>query len=1112
MADDGGGGKPLRDWTKWPKIHVVADLEEVKRTVLEVSRAPKRRKPPVAGGKFRFHAKLEDVLGKVLDGKEPPREPPGPKLPPRFVLINELGRGAQSSVYAVFDRELNCKAALKFFKGGGEGRGVREAHALSGVEHPNVVRVQDVQQTDEGRLFIRMEFIDGPTLRKWVEGRKWREVLGAYVQAGRGLAAAHKAGLVHRDFKPENALVRDEDQRVVVVDFGLARGRLEKPEVPAGDPGTSTTSQSFPLLDTTSGLMGTLGYMAPEQFTGKQASVDERTDQFNFCVALYEALDGERPFAGKTVPELMDAVTRGKIKGPPRNAPPWVWRVIRRGLAVDPAQRYPSMNALLAALENDPRKWFMRAGVFALGLALAGGVWQAFEARGERAAMAEAQRDEEKEARLQQERELRERNDTVTLRECMSEREGDPTKAIARLGQLSIDSEFWHDPKLRMLAADIDHRVVARTVVDLGPDEEPYGLSLDGTMAVSRQPTSGEVTLHDLGKRTRRRLDVADTGLPVVEFSADGRFIATQRVPKGVDRWDVASAKKTFLGESPDEHHRMAFVGEATIVTFGRHADVILWGAGGKRVLGGHVEQVDAVAFDPAERFAATVDGARQLRLWELGAMKASVVPEAIKPIAFASTGVLAVTASAACSELVEESVTEVRIIDPRTGGVLENLCTDNPEPAASIAFSPNGKRVAVALPGRALVWELGTGERIDLERLDEEAAELRFATDDMLGSRSADTTLVLWKLPSERPYVLRGHVGVKHWAHRKADGTIVTYGQEGTIRVWTLPRRFDRPLSSHAEAVTHVAWAPSDLVTASRDGSVRAWPLDGGAERVLDAGAAEIGALAVAPDGKRIAFVRGRGEVVVAGLAGGAKTFVEREQVFALAWDRNGQRLAIADKDGGLDVVDAATGRVLTSVREPDRFKVKGLRFRAGGNEITTVGWLGEDNALSIRVFDAKTGARRLDSPLEAKAGDVSGAEAVAFDDQDRNIAITTFQRSVVLWNAKTGMRVLGKHDRMVPGVDFSPDGTQLVTVDEDGVAKLWDVESGFGRTIRFRQALRAVAFAPDGETFAAVGDARVAFFGRDDLPRDAAELQAWTADATNMKVGTTDLVWVTQ
>ncbi|MBK7828322.1 serine/threonine-protein kinase [Nannocystis sp.] len=198
----------------------------------------------------------------------------------------------------------------------------------------------------EGRVFLAMEFVEGQTVSAWQRERPRGvgETIGVYVQAGRGLAAAHAAGLVHRDMKPDNVLV-GVDGRVRVLDFGLARLYDRT--------GTEIPGQDAALL-ATGGLAGTPAYMAPEQFLGSPP--DARSDQFSLCVALYEGLYGRRPFAGETVAALIDAVTRGEPRSPPpeRRVPMRIVRVVMRGLARDPARRWPSIDALVAALGRGP--------------------------------------------------------------------------------------------------------------------------------------------------------------------------------------------------------------------------------------------------------------------------------------------------------------------------------------------------------------------------------------------------------------------------------------------------------------------------------------------------------------------------------------------------------------------------------------------------------------------------------------------------------------------------------------------------------------------------------------------------------------------------------------
>jgi formylglycine-generating enzyme required for sulfatase activity/tRNA A-37 threonylcarbamoyl transferase component Bud32 len=284
----------------------------------------------------------------------------------RYLIIERVGNGAMGVVYGAYDPELDRKIALKLLKGREVGqedaaraRLLREAKAMARLAHPNVIAVHDVGIFD-GQVFLAMEFLGGGTLKSWLAAgpRHWREVLDVFVAAGRGLAAAHAAGLVHRDFKPENVLL-DREGRPRVVDFGLAR------EAAASQHGSGDGSVAVTATEETSGnhletltrtgaIMGTPAYMAPEQIAGD--ATDERTDQFSFCVALYEALYGGRPFRGESLLRLLHRVTEGELEPTPedREVPTWIRRALLRGLKADPAQRWPSMAPLIAALQDDP--------------------------------------------------------------------------------------------------------------------------------------------------------------------------------------------------------------------------------------------------------------------------------------------------------------------------------------------------------------------------------------------------------------------------------------------------------------------------------------------------------------------------------------------------------------------------------------------------------------------------------------------------------------------------------------------------------------------------------------------------------------------------------------
>ncbi len=302
----------------------------------------------------------------------------GPTRLGHHVLLYVLGRGGMGIVYAAYDEKLDRKVAIKLLLGRGgptvQRRLAREAQALARLSHPNVVQIYEIGEYQD-LAFLVMEFIDGVTLKDFLAEapRSRTQVLTTFAAAGRGLAAAHVQGLIHRDFKPENVMIR-RDGRVVVMDFGLARGADTHEHDPFPlEPGLERSNELSQQLTLTGNLTGTPSYMAPEQFLG--AETDARTDQFSFCIALWEALYGERPFRGDNLGALLLAVTEGERVEPSQgDVPMWLRRVLERGLAREPAARWPAMPDLLAALERDPtrRRRGVAAAIGVVALTLAG--------------------------------------------------------------------------------------------------------------------------------------------------------------------------------------------------------------------------------------------------------------------------------------------------------------------------------------------------------------------------------------------------------------------------------------------------------------------------------------------------------------------------------------------------------------------------------------------------------------------------------------------------------------------------------------------------------------------------------------------------------------------
>ncbi len=280
----------------------------------------------------------------------------------RYVVLEPLGRGGMGEVYAAWDPVLDRKVALKLLKAEHETSSIadelrlrlmREAQALARMTHPNVVTVHDVGLV-EGQVYLAMEFVEGLTLTKWLTAakRSWREVLTVFLEAGEGLAAAHEAGVTHRDFKPDNVVI-GKNGRARVMDFGLAHAHEAKgaPE-PAPSPITDTpTGSTMRRKITLPGIMlGTPAYMSPEAMLGQKT--DPRSDEFSFAIALFEALYGFRPFDGTTAPAVAAEIQLNRTRPPPRSSPVprRIHQLLLKALRCNPDERFQTLRALLIQL------------------------------------------------------------------------------------------------------------------------------------------------------------------------------------------------------------------------------------------------------------------------------------------------------------------------------------------------------------------------------------------------------------------------------------------------------------------------------------------------------------------------------------------------------------------------------------------------------------------------------------------------------------------------------------------------------------------------------------------------------------------------------------------
>ncbi len=285
----------------------------------------------------------------------------------RYLVLATLGSGGMGVVFTAYDPQLDRKVALKLLRANlgvnakeARARLKREAQAIAQLNHPNVVAVYDVGTTDDGDVYIAMEFVEGDTLSTWLKKwpRTWREILETFQQAGKGLMAAHSVGLLHRDFKPDNVLV-GADGRVRVTDFGLARSVF----LDDSARGSITVDLTKPRsegsalavdLTATGTVLGTPRYMPPEQLMGP--TIDARADQFSFCVALYESLYGTHPLKGTTSVSMLEDGEKALTPPETKGVPSLISRAVMRGLEKERQKRFPTMSALMQELTPPPQR------------------------------------------------------------------------------------------------------------------------------------------------------------------------------------------------------------------------------------------------------------------------------------------------------------------------------------------------------------------------------------------------------------------------------------------------------------------------------------------------------------------------------------------------------------------------------------------------------------------------------------------------------------------------------------------------------------------------------------------------------------------------------------
>jgi eukaryotic-like serine/threonine-protein kinase len=936
-----------------------------------------------------------------------------------------------------------------------------EAQAVARLQHPNIVQIHEVFEL-LGRSFISLEFLDGGSLKQTLaDGPKEPRQAAALIEViARAIAYAHRRGVVHRDLKPANVLMT-ADGVPKVVDFGLAK-LLTRNRAPAEPESPGRRSA----------IVGTPGYMAPEQFGNASDQDGLPADVFALGAILYESLTGQTPLGMASYFEVLkDAGVF--VPAPPSRSRPGVPRdldaICVKCLQADPARRYPDAGELA----EDLRRFQAGEPVRARKTGTIECAWKWARRSPAWAALA----------------------------------------AVSALAVLSmLVGSFWYNARLSTLARREERqRAVAEQQARLFRDQ----LELSRHSLYALQLTHVESSLKSnpgLGLAMLNDARYCPADLRDFTWGYFLRLCKRRRLALGFNQHlGLVNA----VAVSPDG--RLLAVGGGIPGKAGTTGQVKFFEMDSTRVLGTLVDRlgpVEGVAFSPDGRTLATAGGAGSgvLRLWDVPSREerltvAAHTHEALST-AFRPDG-LAVASAGGDGR--------VRLWDARTGGLRAEL--EGHEGAVrSVAFSPDGSHLATGgLDGSARLWEweAPAGQPVLLSRGIKAAVHaVAFSPDGkLLASAGADKNATLWDLSERRPRsVLRGHTAaVRSLAFSPDGSTLITGGDDCVVRIWRVEDgrevtalnihsatvtslafnaagdvfvsgsldqttkvwdlvqgRQRPPMRGHQARVAAVAFTSdgTTLITAGRDRAVRFW--NRAEDRVrasLEGSDGPYTCLALSDDDRLLALGSRDGKVKLWGLAGNHGSLTLRghtEPVTAIAFGPEGRRLASASLDATVRLWDPSTGRCLATLSAHPGGAL-GVDFSPDGTIVATVG---EDKTL--RFWEAAGGRR-----LASLRGHAQGILSVAFHPDGRTVATGGKDRLVKLWDVKslTESATLWGHNHWVYAIAFSPDGKTMASSTGDpgpnavGEVKLWDAATGHVRAT-FEGQTSPVAFSPDGRT----------------------------------------------
>jgi WD40 repeat protein/serine/threonine protein kinase len=954
-----------------------------------------------------------------------------------YELLEEIARGGTGVVYKARQVSLDRLVAIKTllqgaFSGKDSIQRFRvEALAAASLRHPNIVAVHEIG-VHEHEHYLVLDYIPGPTLSRLCAGQPLapRRAAGYVRKIAEAVHFAHEHGVLHRDLKPSNVLIDQEDQPHVT-DFGLAK-RQDK------DSDLTLTGQ----------VLGTPGYMAPEQARGKCGQVERYTDVYSLGAILFHLLTGRPPFVAENIADTLkmvleqDPIAPGTlVMGVPRDLDTICLKCLRK----EPGKRYGTAQELAEELgrflNQEPIharrttrveklwRWCRRRPALA-GLAATTAALTLAVVVGSPIAVYRIDK-----ARAQSQKNLYfakinlvergwQQNNVHRMRQLLSETASYPGRGF--------EWYYWQLQAHLELKTLRGHTASVMCVAYSPDGQRVLTASEDHTAKVWDANSAKElITL------TGHRGAVISAA-----FSPDGERIVTGSEDHTAKVWDSRSGKEilTLWGHQRSVV-RVAFSPDGKSIVTGSHNAMVWDASSGKklRTLRHNEGSVQAVAFSPDGRKIVTGSGDKTAKVWEaasgreLHTLAGHGAP--VLSVAFSGDGERVVTGSEDGTARVWDAVScrQLFVIEQKHDTI------------DSVGFSPDSQRIVTVGGGdetTARFWDATTGKPLfTLNGEPSEVTSFAFSPDGqhiITASGYESHTAKIWNPEGGRESLtLSTHRDKIQSIAFAPDGQrIITGSFDKTAKVWDLPSGNELTLAGHTDAVICAAISPDGqrIVTGSADRTAKIWDaINGKTILTLSDFYTKITSVAFCPDGRRIATSCDDGRTTVWDVFSGRKLVslqVRGTGIMPLAFSPDGQLIIVGYAEGTLEISDAFSGKELRTFKAHDRwivsvaFSPDGKRFVTGAGDRTA------------KVWDTAT--TNLLLKLEGQGYQVWG---VAYSPDGRRIASGGEDGTVKIWEAASGEELLSfkGHTDSIRSIAFSPDGTRLATASWDHTAKVW-------------------------------------------------------------------------